>query len=102
MLHACVRDILDPSFVKFYEEHVVDISPPPEIWDPSVRYQKSPFSSADLPVVRSYSRDIEIKEGLSVRVYFPKKRRTERLRPVVLWFHGGMFFYWVYLFERSN
>jgi acetyl esterase/lipase len=92
-LHPTVLEQLDPEYIKFHNEHLLNYkSPDYSSWDPSIRFHESPIALAHLPAVDVKStRDIPLEDKrFFLRVYFSATKQPDEKRPVLVWFHGGM------------
>ena len=91
-LHSSVRTTLDPEYVAFHDKYIQYVEPEQmKPWTPSIRTRQLwPYTGSPVLSVGSI-RDFQPCPNFTIRVFDPKSRSSDYLRPVVIWFHGGGF-----------
>ncbi|KAI0308239.1 alpha/beta hydrolase fold-domain-containing protein [Multifurca ochricompacta] len=87
-LHPSIISRLDPEYVVFHNEHLINLPQVHELpWDPAIRNTLSvPGSSSPLSVEREEDYNLSRSK---VRVFTPEGSQPESGWPVFIFFHGG-------------
>lgn len=87
-LHPAVVPRLDPAYVEFHNEHIINIVPPHTLpWHPSIRSGPA-VPGASEPLQVGSTKDYDLSH-CKVRVFTPPGNAPSDGWPALLYFHGG-------------